>query len=337
MPVLTVVQKLTGPLGRELLRWLMRNRSSIFMLHRLEDPSRGVHGHSVEFIRAALTALRDSGAQFVSLRDMVDRWRQGLPADPDWVAFTIDDGFADQAILIEEAFLPMQCPVTVFLITGFLDGNLWPWDDQLMYAFSKTQVAHASLELGGRHFKLDLSSPRHKHAAITNIREVCKTMPNAGIYDHVQAIASALNVQLPAEPPEAFKAMSWEKVRRLEQAGIDFAPHSISHRIFSRLDPEQVRTEIATSWARLRAELRNPTPIFCWPTGRHMDFGGKDIEIAKQEGLIAAVATDDNYAHIGARDRLGLYRIKRFALPYDLTTVLRYGSWLERARQFLPG
>jgi peptidoglycan/xylan/chitin deacetylase (PgdA/CDA1 family) len=332
----TLVQTLAGPFGRRLFSGLMRDRASIFMLHRLDDRERGIYGHSAKFVRSALSALRASGAQFVPLRAMIDRWANGRTADPNWIAFTIDDGFADQAQLIRKAFLPMKCPVTVFLITGFLDGKLWPWDDQLAYAFGATRLAQVSLQLAGRQFELDLSSATHKGAAVEQLREVCKAMPNAQLYDQISAIASALAVQLPAEPPAAFKPMSWDEVRELEQAGVDFAPHSITHRIFSRLSPEQVRIEISTSWSRLRTELRNPAPIFAWPTGRHTDFDSKDIEIAKQEGLIASVATDDDYAHIGAHDPFGLYRIKRFSLPYDIPTVLRYGSWLERARQFLP-
>lgn len=335
MPVSKLVQTVSGPLGRQIFRGLMKDRSSVFMLHRLENQQLGVRGHSAEFVKSALTALRGSGAEFVPLRTMVERWQSGKPADPNWIAFTIDDGFADQAELIKAVFLPMKCPVTVFLITGFLDGKLWPWDDQLVYAFHGTPLVRASIALPGKHFEFDLSSASQRRDARVQVRDYCKTLPHAGVYEHIRSIATALKVEIPSQPPEGFRAMSWDQVRELERLGVDFGPHSNTHRIFSRLSPEETRNEVATSWSRLRAELRNPVPIFAWPTGRTSDFESKDIEIAKQEGLIASVATNDNYAHVGAHDPTDLYRIKRFSLPYDITTVLRYGSWLERARQLL--
>lgn len=332
----TLLKNLASPAGRRLFRGLMRDRSSIFMLHRLDDPARGVHGHSVEFVREALTALRGSGATFVSLRAMVECWAAGRRVDPDWIAFTIDDGFDDQADLIERAFLPLHCPVTVFLISGFLDGQLWPWDDQLAFAFRETRLARATLSIAGVEHEVELGSLAAKHAALDRIRELCKKMSNADLYAAIAAIAAVLEVQVPVEPPTAFKAMSWERARKLEQAGVDFAPHSVTHRIFSRLSHDDARTELTTSWARLRSELRNPAPIFAWPTGRHTDFTERDIGIAREAGLLGSVATDDNYAHIGPHDALGLYRIKRFSLPTDIGTTLRYGSWVERARQFVP-
>jgi peptidoglycan/xylan/chitin deacetylase (PgdA/CDA1 family) len=316
----------------------MSDRATIFMLHRLHDPTLRVHGHSLDFIRASLSALRESGAKFVSLRTLVDAWRNRLPIDPDWVVFTIDDGFADQAILVREAFAPMQCPVTVFLISGFLDGQLWPWDDQLAFIFNEAPEQKRDIDVGSQRFAVDLTSLERRSADMNRIREYCKATTGLNPYEAATRIADQLGVSLPKEPPTQFRPMTWDTVRELEREGVaQFGPHSVSHRIFSTLSAEESRQELQQSWARLQEELANPLPILAWPTGRSRDFAAKDVANAKAIGLHASVATDPGYAYRqpgGDSDQI--YRLRRFAMPNDLTTVLRYGSWLERGRELLP-
>lgn len=332
----TAIRLLSGPMGRRLFRPIMRNRATIFMLHRVAAPEQDVHGHTLEQVRNIILALARSGARFVSLRDMLERWRAGETIDPDCVAFTMDDGFADQALLARQVFLPLRCPVTIFLISGFLDGELWPWDDQLAYAFANTTKERADVVLGGQSFALRLDSPSARRAALHRVREHCKQIDNSNLYALVRTIAAALGVRLPSRPPAQHQPMTWEEARALEADGVEFGPHSISHRIFSRLPVEQSRVEINGSWARLQHELRHPSPVFAWPTGRHTDYTEKDVELARAAGMIGCVATDDDYAYAPRGREDALFGVRRFALPEDEVTALRYGSWLERARQFLP-
>jgi hypothetical protein len=336
--VSTAVRLLTSRLPRTFFRSLMRDRTPIFMMHRLDQPGCALDGHSLEFVRASLSALRESGAKFVSLRTLVDAWRNRSPIDPDWVVFTIDDGFADQAILVREAFAPMQCPVTIFLISGFLDGQLWPWDDQLAFIFSEAPGEKRDIEVGGQHFAVDLTTAPNRSADMNRVREYCKATTGLNPYEAAAAIATQLGVPLTKEPPAQFRPMTWDTVRELEREGIaEFGPHSVSHRIFSTLSAEESRHELQQSWTRLQEELANPLPILAWPTGRSRDFADKDVANAKAIGLHASVATDPGYAYRqpdGDSDQI--YRLRRFAMPNDLTTVLRYGSWLERGRELLP-
>lgn len=331
------IRLLAGRAARRVLRAMMHNRTSIFMLHRVHAPQNGVHGHTAAFIREALLELRSSGAKFVPLRALVSRWARGEEVDSDLIAFTMDDGFADQAELARDVFLPMQCPVTVFLITGFLDGTLWPWDDQLAYAFTTASPQTTEVRVGELLLPADLSSTQSRRDSLNLIRNRCKEIPNDDLYVLVKQIAAQLGVSIPVEAPPHFRPMTWQTARELEQLGVEFGPHSVTHRIFSRLPEEESRLELRNSWERLKHELKDPAPIFAWPTGRSCDFAPKDVAIARELGLQACVATESNYAKMGGgASSEALYRIPRFGLPFDVATVLRYGSWLERGRQLLP-
>jgi peptidoglycan/xylan/chitin deacetylase (PgdA/CDA1 family) len=330
------IRGLSGPLARKIFRRAMSNRACIFALHRKEDEVTGIRGVDVSYLREALDALKLSGAKFVSLKWMVGEWAAGRTVDSNSIAFTIDDGFADQAELIKSVFVPMQCPVTVFLITGFLDKKLWPWDDQLSYAFKRCRATSLSVTLAAKEFDLQLDTENARQASLLRVRNHFKTIPGDDLYKAVAEVASLLAVQLPTEPPPEYQPMAWQEARALEATGADFAPHSVSHRIFSHLSPQDARHEITESWLRLRQELRNPPAIFAWPTGRLADFSLRDMLFARELGLQAAVATNDDYAHIIPKDPLTMYQIRRFPLPNEIRAVLRYGSWLERGRQLLP-
>lgn len=333
---LRVIRALSSRPFRRLSRPLMRDRTTIFMGHRISNAAANVHGHQVEGVRGMLDALRESGARFISLEEMVRTWATGGQCDPDAIAFTLDDGFADQGVLARDAFLPMDCPVTIFLITGFIDGNLWPWDDQLDFALKATAMSNAVVTVGGQQISLKLDSRQLRESALRTVREACKRADNSRLYEQVAEIAAALGVQIPHAPPRHHQPLTWDDARALEASGVSFGPHTVSHRIVSQLGDAAVRAELQGSWDRLRQELRRPLPVLAWPTGGSLDFSDKDVRIAQELGLQACVATESDYAHIRREDPAAMFSIKRFPLPSDVGTTLRYGSWLERARQLLP-
>lgn len=331
------IRAMSGPAARACFRPLMRGRASVFMLHRVEDPALGVHGHTIDYVRSALAALKDSGAEFVSLRRLVEAFRGEGPG-PNWVALTIDDGFADQALLAR-AIAEAGCPVTVFLISGFLDGKLWPWDDQVAYLLSRSPQRSLAVSVGDRRLTLDLSSETARRASIETLRNALKRQSNANIYSFLETLAGQSEVPLPREVPPQFRPMTWDEARSLEKAGVEFAPHSATHRIFSQLADVEARVEIEQSWARLQSELARPLPVFAWPTGGSEHFTKRDMHLARNAGLSAAFATNSDYAHAPGQtqDESDYYGLCRFSLPYRIRDVLQYGSWIEHGKQRVRG
>jgi peptidoglycan/xylan/chitin deacetylase (PgdA/CDA1 family) len=329
------IRALSSRAARPLFRRIMRGRCTIFMLHRMTNEASGVSGHSAEFVREALTVLKSSGARFVSVREIVDAYARGTGPGDDWVAFTIDDGFADQGELVRSAFFPFGCPVTIFLITGFLDGQLWPWDDRLTYIIAHADAGATHLSVDGRKIKLSLQTRSQRHHTLEQLRDLCKSIVNSELYSLVDSMAQQLEVLVPALPPAAFRPLTWEEARVLESQGVDFAPHSVTHRIFSRLSREDAIAEITGSWHRLQQELRRPLPVFAWPTGRTADYTERDILLLRELGLSAYATTEADYSFVGRRamDVARPYSLRRFALPTRIRDVLQYGSWIERGKQ----
>jgi len=333
-PLDLVIRALSSRAARPLFRRIMRGRSTVFMLHRIEAPETGVGGHSLDFVREALERLRASGARFVSLRQIVEAYANSRVPGDDWVAFTIDDGFADQAELAR-TFAAYNCPATIFLITGMLDKQLWPWDDRLAWAIQQTSLQKADVLVGERHRHVALHTPAQRHHSLEQLRNDCKSIPNDRLFELIEAIARQLEVNIPEAAPAEFRSLTWDEARALERQGVEFGPHSVTHRIFSRLTAEEARREIAVSWQRLQDELRRPLPVFAWPTGRAADYTSRDVALLRELGLTAHATTDADYSYLGPRaaDLEAPYALRRFSLPRRIRDVLQYGSWIERGKQ----
>src|SRR5574337_615780 len=83
---------------------LMSGRAVIFMLHRFQCPDAGVGGHDLRFVRTVLQYLRDQQCQLLSLRDLYTRLDQPDATIDRAVAFTIDDGYFDHALVAAPIF-----------------------------------------------------------------------------------------------------------------------------------------------------------------------------------------------------------------------------------------
>ncbi|WP_196159532.1 polysaccharide deacetylase family protein [Reinekea sp. G2M2-21] len=310
----------------------------IFMLHRPSDPKLGVSGHSQQFISEALNFVKKSGYTAISLRKLVNSAVNGDPLPKMSICFTMDDGFSDQAEKILPIFEEYQVPITFFLATDMLDRQYWSWDFQLDYVISRTSLKQLNAIIAGKPFKSTLGNPTDRRNLIRKVRSHLKTKGIDVSRREVLHIANVLCVDIPKTAPASFTPMSWDQARELESDFVEFGPHSCEHSILTQLDGDQAKREIEHSWQRLKDELTNPTPIFCYPTGREgMDFTERDKILVKNSELTAAVSADPGYANLNSSD-LDLYALKRFSFPMnDLTQFKQYCSWIERAKEIITG
>src|SRR5690606_33508471 len=116
---------------------------TVVMLHRLAVPEAGVEGLSPALLEQCLDYLCEEGYRFISLEDAARRALDGTLGREKWVAFSLDAGFTEQVMLAGDIFAKFNCPSTCFLLTGFIDGDLWQWEHQLIYLL-KHKIGRAS-------------------------------------------------------------------------------------------------------------------------------------------------------------------------------------------------
>ncbi len=307
----------------------------VFMLHRTADNRVVESDNYTQHLRRCLGHLRAHNYYLLSLQQLIQAYpdlRQ-LPAKS--VVFTMDDGYADQAEVIAPVFAEFDCPLTFFVITGLLDQTLWPWDAQVSWLFEQTnpetmQSTPAVRQLGITE-RSSLDRTRLRRAVVTAM----KSLPMNQLDATIQQLAEAAQLELPPTPPPAYRAMHWDDARKLEQQGIRFAPHSVSHRILSNMDTASMQHQVSESWRVLKSHLQSPLKLFCYPNGRASDFGEREISFLKNNGYLGAVSTTADQVRRRPHTPDAMYRIPRLPLPADFSNFVRYCSWVENARGLL--
>ncbi len=304
----------------------------VFMLHRFSSTENYVKGHEPAFLDKCLQYLSYRNYHFISLEQIINAMHNGEPLPKRSIAFTMDDGFLDQATVAAPIFIKYKCPVTIFLISGMLDKELWPWDDKISFLINNTHQRNISLELAGQKKTFPLQNTTAKKSAVQQIQNWVKTLSADHVDHYLRQISLATGTKLPFNAPQNYQAMTWDIARELEKQGINFAPHTNSHRILSKLNDTGSSFEITHSWKRLGEELASPSPVFCYPTGRAQDFSEREIENIKQLGLAGAVSTEATFIDLDSDEKNYLYQLPRYGFPDTMTDFIQYSSWIERAK-----
>ncbi len=315
----------------------LRNQCTpIFMLHRFEDKSNGVHGHSIPMLRKCFDFLKKNGYQVVSLREVVQSLLVNRPLPKRSVVFTLDDGFYDQAEIGIPLFQEYGYPVTVFVATGMIDEKIWSWDYKVEYVVNQTDMNHINTIIADVPYKLDLTDRDSRAQLAYEIIDLLKTLKTDEAEHWTSKLAEKLRVRIPEHTPAQYRPMTWSQIKTLEKMGIDFGPHTVHHNILSRLDGEVAKQEMANSWDRLNEELVNPVSVFCYPSGREqLDFNGREKQLVKNLDIQAAVSADPGYLLNNNRS-LDLFSLPRFSMPdNNFSEFVQYCSWIERAKQIV--
>lgn len=312
-----IVLKLANFVGESgLFRFLCPGRVPVFMLHRVSDADevRLPGCMTADILRSHLRYLARNGYQVLSMDDLLAALEQGESLPSKSVVFTIDDGFFDHHDVAARVFGEFGFTLNFFVITGFLDRKLWPWDDQVAFALQHATKDVTDVRLpSGTLFPVNL---RHHDIAevVYGLRGRLKKESQSELYTWLETeLYPTLGVTFPQEIPAAYKPMSWSDARTLRNSGHGVFPHTQTHRILSTLPVDEKQSEIEVSIKRVEEELHYVPDIFAYPTGRPSDYDRLDIEQLRRAGIKLAFNTVPGYVR-SVQDH---FELPRFSLPCD--------------------
>lgn len=257
------------------------------------------------FLDAALSMLRAAGYEFLSLDDAALRIRNGRAADRPFAVFTLDDGYRDNLVHAKPVFEKHECPFTVYVTPGFVDGTSEMWWIALERIIAsqkgRIDVADTTVELDG--------SATAKWSAWSALAGRVQGLPEHEQRAWTRQAADRFGLDLKALCQELI--MTWDEVRQL--AGHPLATigaHTINHFAVSRLPELEARNEIAQSGLRLRLELGRAVKHFAFPYGNVDHAGARDFALCRDAGYETAVTTrmgavyPEHGAHLHALPRV---------------------------------
>jgi len=297
----------------------------VFLLHRIIDSDGNPDLAKVKQLHTYLEYIRKHNYQPIALADlfMCIAMDESLPEKS--VVFTVDDGYSDQFEHLAPIFSQYDIPLTCFVITGMLDGELWPWDDQVKYIITTTKIKSFSVNLPDGE-KICCNLDQGRESIMTNsIRFKLRNQDQTHLYDWLQNLYNVAEVDIPLQPPPRYRAASWEQANEFVRNGHSIAAHSKTHRILSRLNDTEARDEIIGSYQYLKSRIPESADIFAYPTGRPTDFGVREENVIMNSPIIGAVSTVPD----SVRKGYTLAALPRFGLPDRMSGFLQYLSFIE--------
>lgn len=265
------------------MRFLSRNHPKILMYHRISENPNG-EGISADQFRRQVDIIKKY-FQPMTLRDLMHAHDVGKVPEHA-VVVTFDDGYSDFAEIAYPILKEAGVPATLFVTTGFVNGDLWLWPDQLRYAIQHS--VENEVVVDGMPETVNLSEDSNR--AWNRIADFCLGISNKKKLELIDELFIKLGVNKPKLVPDCFRPISWSQLRSMSDEGLDIGSHSISHPILTKLNYENLLTELAESRNQIESKINRPVVSFCYPNGRESDYNF-DIQKAIDEcGYEYAVA-----------------------------------------------
>ncbi|MCJ8053160.1 polysaccharide deacetylase family protein [Shinella curvata] len=272
-----------------------RGMGAIFTLHHVRpkmpqvfDPNAHLE-ITPEFLDAAIGHLTEEGYQFVPLADMPARLAIARPGER-FAAFTLDDGYRNNAVHAQPVFTRHKVPFTVFVAPGFACKTHGIWWETLTELL---RVApHLDFDFGSGAVTLPLATPFQKQAAYERFAQF--------IHTHAEESAAIERLDASARAHGVDPLMITERLvmREPELKSLVLNPfatigaHTVSHRALARLSDAEARREMDESAERIAAITGRRPDTFAYPYGNRAAVSPREHQLAKDLGFRVAVLTD---------------------------------------------
>ena len=231
---------------------------------------------------------------------------------PRSVAVTFDDGYRDNLEIAVPVLNRLDIPATVFVATGFIDGQNM-WNDRIIEAVRQTTAEALDLEdLGLGTYRFPAGASRFE-PLMALLRSV-KPLPTAERLNVVDEICRRCGHR-----DHDRLMMHPEEIRRLSRSGCEIGAHTVNHPILASVDDAAAEAEISESKADLEAICAGPVKAFAYPNGTPArDYTARDVALVKAAGFRYAFST---------RPALADDALERLEIP-------RFGLWSQASGRY---
>lgn len=110
--------------------------------------------------------------------------------------------------------------------------------------------------------------------------------------------------------------MSWDQIREMHRAGMDFGSHTANHVDLGQTDPTAAWEELTRSDATVRDELGITENLFAFPFGRPHNLSDANHALVKKAGYRCCCSA---YGGVNAQHDLDRFDVKRIGINYGFS------------------
>jgi peptidoglycan/xylan/chitin deacetylase (PgdA/CDA1 family) len=313
---------------------------AIFMLHHVRPeppavfPANRLLSITPDFLDRVIRMVTGLGFEPIALDEVPDRLANGK-GKPPFAVFTLDDGYRDNRDFAAPVFRRHNVPFTIYVPADYADGkgDLW-W---LVLEAAVMRLAEVRVVMEGSARVLPAGSLGEKTKAFYEVYWWLRALPER----EARAVVARLAGEAGFSPASLCRdmIMDWNELRELAKDPlVTIGAHTCSHYALAKLGADEARREIATSIARIEAELGRLCRHFSYPYGDEGSAGEREFALARELGMATAVTTRKGLVHARHASRLtalprvslnGDYQDERFVkvllsgMPFAVRDVVR--------------
>ncbi len=284
-------------------------RGAIVMLHRVRPRSKEAFQPNrlleiePEALDESLSLLKKAGYLFVRMDD-VPRLLRGPRAAP-FIVMTSDDGYRDN---IEHA-LPIlkkhDCPMMIYLTTGYVKGEARLWWIELEEAIRRLDEIEIKAP---ERIRLVTRSTAQKNRAFDFC--LARLRPDSVMRAEVASLAAEAGVDAAAIVRDA--CLNGDEIADIAKAEplISFGAHTLNHLRLKHHEEPVARRELFDAKAELSDWLGAPIDHVAYPFGDDDSAGPREFRLAEAAGYVTGVTTEGGVLdESAARDMWALPRV----------------------------
>ncbi|RCS25346.1 polysaccharide deacetylase [Phyllobacterium salinisoli] len=270
-------------------------RGLIFTLHHVRPERDGVEFDPNAHLSITPEFLEEA-IRMVLERDLVPVHLHDLPAllsDPTdrrkFVAFTLDDGYRNNAEFAAPVFRKFAVPYTIFITRGFVERtrSMW-WETAAAIAGSGPSV---EFDFGSGPEAVATTTLSQKFAAFERLADFVGSIDEDEAIKRIDAVAMDRHRIDPIAIVDEL-VMSKAELRDLAQDPlVHFGAHTITHVNLRRVSEGRLRHEIEASATAVERYVGRSPRSFSYPYGGPIAAGEREGRAAADAGFGVAVTT----------------------------------------------
>lgn len=258
----------------------------------------------------------------LSLDQTIDCLKQNKKFPSNSVAFTFDDGYADN-LVAAKVLHKYGAKGTFYITTDPIERKSRFWVSELIALILKTNRRNLNISLNSskQQFAFDDLTSRWR-----TIREIIKVIKSNNKKTRERIRAQLLDQLGESRLLEVIEdaMLSWEQIDQMKKMGMTIGSHTITHINLPNADPPDAKTEVERSKEILEEKLGVQVRHFSYPNSGPYEYYNDQIKTyVKDAGYESSTTSRQGYVNSGS----DFFALERVRTTPDLAEIVHEMEW----------
>ena len=206
------------------------------------------------------------------------------PSNKEKIAITFDDGFLNNYTEVFPIIKKYKIPVTFFICPGNISNRRYFWVDEIEHCINFCKKKEIKIKLD-KEFKFNLEKINKKIIACESIKKFCKNSSDIKRKNLIKSLKKKCGFKF--KNINIYKTMTWSNIFEMcKNDLIDFGIHSYKHEILSKLQGDELNTNIKKSIQILQKKINKKIFLASYPEGKKNHFNKKVVKVLKKFNIM---------------------------------------------------